>query len=218
VANPYKDCSLALRQFWPRLAAELRASAGGLLLLAAGCVALAAQPSQVLPGCEPRPEVRQVLDEKLSEQTLQQMKFAERVALRREVLEDLIAKYPREAEPYRQLIEATRQDDTDHYAALVDRFRKQAAVKPDDPLALYVAGLALSGIDTPASIRLLEQARGQAPNFACGRTDLLPESAPGSRGSSMWQRYRRTGFWIRKANGAGQACLTGRKPIGKTRC
>ena len=176
MAYSYKDRSL-----WSRLAAKLWASAGGLLLLAAGCVAVFAQSSQVLPGCEPRPEVRQILDDKLSEQTLQQMKFAERVALRREVLEDLIAKYPREAEPYRQLIAATRQDDTEHYAALADRFRKQAALQPDDPLALYVGGLVLSGVDTPASIRFLERARSRAPNFAWPSLELANIYTPGAK-------------------------------------
>ena len=109
------------------------------------------------------------------------MKFTERVAFRRDVLEDLIAKYPREVEPYRRLIEATREDDTNHYAALADRFRKLAALQPDDPLALYVAGLALSGIDTPVSIRLLEQARSQAPNFAWPALELANIYTPGTK-------------------------------------
>ena len=79
-----------------------------------------------LPGCEPRPEVRQILEEKLSERDLQEMKFTERVAFRRQVLEDLIAKYPRDVEPYRRLIKATKEEETDRYPALVDRYRKQA--------------------------------------------------------------------------------------------
>ena len=37
---------------------------------------------------------------------------------------DLIVKYPREVEPYRRLIQATKQDDTGQYPALVDRFQK----------------------------------------------------------------------------------------------
>src|SRR5580700_5810216 len=108
-----------------------------------------------LPGCEPRPEVRQVLDERLSEKALQEMKFSERAAFRRQVLEDLIAKYPREVEPYRRLIQATKQEDTDRYPELAARYRKQAEQHPDDPLALYLGGLALSGRDTALSIRFL---------------------------------------------------------------
>jgi thiol-disulfide isomerase/thioredoxin len=151
------------------------------LLLAAGWPALLAQPSRARPGCEPPPEVRRFLDEKLSVEALQEMRFTDRVAFRRKVLEDLIAKYPREVEPYRRLIEATRQDDTEHYAALADSFRKQAEQQPDDPLALYVAGLALSGIDTPASIRFLERARSLAPNFAWPALELATIYTPGAK-------------------------------------
>src|SRR5580658_6157140 len=107
-------------------------------LLAALVPALFAQSSQPLPGCDPRPEVRRILDEKLSEEALQQMKFAQRVAFRRQILEELIAKYPREVEPYRRLIQATKQEDSDNFPALMARFRKQAEQHPDDPLALYV--------------------------------------------------------------------------------
>jgi hypothetical protein len=119
-----------------------------IALFATGFPALFGQSPPAVPGCEPRPEVRRILDEKLSEEALQQMKFTERVALRRQVLEELIAQYPREVEPYRRLIRATREDDPDQYAALMDRFQKEAGQHPDDPLALYVAGLALRGKNT----------------------------------------------------------------------
>src|ERR1039458_6087876 len=151
------------------------------ILLIATSPALFAQSSPALPGCEPRPEVRQVLDEKLSEKILQEMKFTERVAFRRQVLEDLIAKYPREVEPYRRLIQATKEEDTDHYPALVDRYQKQAEQHPDDPLTLYTAGLALSGMDTPQSIRLLEQARSQAPSFVWPALELAHIYSPGTK-------------------------------------
>src|ERR1019366_9431336 len=91
------------------------------ILLIATSPALFAQSSAALPGCEPRPEVRRVLDEKLSEKALQEMKFAERVAFRRQVLEDLIAQYPREGEPYRRLIRATERADTGRYRKLAEQ-------------------------------------------------------------------------------------------------
>ena len=143
--------------------------------------ALFAQPSQSLPGCEPRLEVRRILDEQLSEEALQQMKFPERVAFRHQVLEELIAKYPRDVEPYRRLIQATLQDDVGNYRALVDRFRKQAGQHPDDPVALYAAGLALAGVDTPSSIRLLEQARSEAPKFAWPALELANIYGPSTK-------------------------------------
>ena len=83
-----------------------------------------------LPGCEPRPEVRQILDAKLASKNLQEMNFAERVAYRRQVLEDLIARYPREVEPYRRLLDATRDDETERLPELMDSWRKQAGQRP----------------------------------------------------------------------------------------
>ena len=134
-----------------------------------------------LPGCEPRPEVRLVLDEKLSGEALQEMKFNQRVAFRRQVLEDLIARYPREVEPYRRLIQAVKEEETARYPALVEGYRKAAERHPDDPLALYIAGLALSGVDTPASIRLLEQARSLASDFAWPALELANTYTPGTK-------------------------------------
>ena len=127
---------------------------------------LAVLPGQASSICEPREEVRQILDDKLSEKTLNDLRFADRVAFRRQVLEDLIAKYPSEVEPYRQLIAATQQDDPDQFPALMDRYLRQAEQHPDDPLALYVAGLALYRTDTSRSIQLFEKARALDPRFA----------------------------------------------------
>ena len=124
-----------------------------------------AQTSLTLPGCEPAAEVRTVLEEKLSGNEFDKLKFTEQVARRREVLGDLIAKYPREVEPHRQLIQATRWWDVDQFPAVRDRYERQAAQHPDDPLALYLAGLALVGKDSPARVRLLEQAKAKGPQF-----------------------------------------------------
>jgi thiol-disulfide isomerase/thioredoxin len=136
------------------------------VLLAAVCPALFAQSPLALPGCETRPEVQQVIDGQLANKVLENMKFAEQLAVKRQVLADLIAKYPRELEPYRQLIQSTRYDDPEGYPALTERFVRQAAQHPDDPLALYLAALVLTGKDTPRSIELLEQAKSKAPDFA----------------------------------------------------
>ena len=137
------------------------------VLLIAACPALFAQSSADLPGCEVRPEVRQVLDAKLSEKALRNLKFTEQNALRSQVLEELIAQYPRELEPPRPLIQTMRNSETaQQYAAVMAEYRKRAEQHPHDPLVLFLAGLALSGRDTPQSIRFLEQARAEAPNFA----------------------------------------------------
>ena len=118
------------------------------VLLVAAVPTLFAQSPLALPGCEARPEVRQVIDDKLSDKVLENMKFTAQVALKRRVLDDLIAKYPRELEPYRQLIQYTRWNAPEAYAALSERYVSEAAQHPDDPLALYLAAMVLAGKDT----------------------------------------------------------------------
>jgi thiol-disulfide isomerase/thioredoxin len=124
-----------------------------------------------LPGCEPRPEVRKELKEKLAYPALEKLKWADRVARQYEVLDGLIARYPRELEPYRRLIEFVDWY-TDDYPDLRERFQQQAKQHPDDPLALYLAGVVLFHTDTPESIRVLEAAKAKAPDFAWPNLEL----------------------------------------------
>jgi thiol-disulfide isomerase/thioredoxin len=156
-----------------------------LTVIALAAVSFAQSP-QTLPGCEPVPEVRKALDEQLNWKNLDKMKFSDRVAREHAVYEELIAKYPREVEPYRRLIMSNRnldqrQLDPSQYPALQERFRKQAAHNPDDPLALYAAGYALFGTDTPESLRLLEAAKAKAPQFAWPILALAEEYSDGTR-------------------------------------
>jgi hypothetical protein len=53
----------------------------------------------------------------------------------------------------------------DEYQALPEQWVKMAKDRPDDPLALLLAGEALKNKDTPEAIRLLEAAKAKAPNF-----------------------------------------------------
>ena len=137
-----------------------------------------AQPS--LPGCEARPEVRQILREKLRSEDLDKLKYTDRVARQHEVLDDLIAEYPRELEPYRRLINFVHYE-TDDYPALQARYREQAKQHPDDPLALYLAGSVLFHNDTPESLRLLEDAKAKAPDFAWPNLQLADVYSSGKR-------------------------------------
>ena len=123
------------------------------------------QSARSLPGCETAPEVRKILDEKLDPKALDKMKLLERVALERQVLDDLIAKYPRELEPYQTLVNKMRREDPDEFPELRNRLVKMAKDDPNDPLALLLAGWVLRGKDTPESVRLLEAAQAKAPNF-----------------------------------------------------
>ena len=124
-----------------------------------------------LPGCESTPEVRQALKEQLRPQDLDKLKYVERVAREREVLGDLIAKHPRELEPYRRFINFVHYE-TDGFPALQARYREQAKQHPDDPLALYLAGAVLFHTDTPESISLLEAAKAKAPDWAWPNLEL----------------------------------------------
>ena len=96
----------------------MRISVLSITLLSLGGTCFAQPP---LPGCEPRPEVQQVLREQLNNKSLDKLKFADRSARQHEVLDGLIAKYPRELEPYRRLIDFVRSSETDHYPALKAR-------------------------------------------------------------------------------------------------
>lgn len=145
-------------------------------ILAAICVAslsgVRAQTKFTLPGCETRREVRQAIDEKLDSNKLDKMKFVDREAFTRQVLDDLIAKYPREFEPYQTLISMTRWQDPENFPALQERFAKFARENPDDPLALTVAAVALKNKDTPQSIQWLEAAQAKAPEFPRASLEL----------------------------------------------
>jgi hypothetical protein len=98
------------------------------LTLVVLAVSSLAQSPQALASCESAPEVRKVLDENLNGKELEKMAFRERAARRRALYEELIAKYPREVEPYQRLIEDTRRMyrelDPSQYPALQDRWLK----------------------------------------------------------------------------------------------
>lgn len=134
-----------------------------------------------LAGCEARSEVRQTLRVKLKDSDLDKLKFADRAARLHQVLEDLIAQYPSEVEPYKRLINFVRYSEPDQFDALQERYRKEAATKPDDPVAAYAAALALYQKDTPESIRLLESARAKAPDFAWTALELANIYSGGKR-------------------------------------
>ena len=118
-----------------------------------------------LPGCETAPQVRKVLDEKLEFKTLDKLKLPERIALERQVLEDLIARYPRELTPYQTLVNKLSSENPDEAPALRIRMVQMAKDHPEDPLALMLGGWALRGKNTPESLRLLQASIAKAPNF-----------------------------------------------------
>ena len=139
------------------------------------------QAVPALAGCQAAPEVRKVLDETLDAKALDRMKFAERIARERQVLEELVAAYPREIEPYQRLIKTLRSESPDEFPALRDRVLKMYKDNPDDPLALTLAGIVLRHRDTTESIRLLEMAKVKAPNFPWAPMELAADYFTGKR-------------------------------------
>ena len=121
-----------------------------------------AQSALSLPGCEAAPEVRKTLDEKLDYSLLDKMKFTERIAYQRQVLEDLMARYPREIEPAISYKEFINENINPENRAVRERWVKAAKDHPEDPLALAIAGKALIGKETPEGIRLLKLAKSKS--------------------------------------------------------
>jgi thiol-disulfide isomerase/thioredoxin len=169
------------------------------LIVTALSTACFAQSSPSLPGCEPRSEVRRVLNQELNGKELEKIPFSDRVARRRDIYEKLIADNPREVEPYRGLVEYTRRMqeylDPNPMSALQEKLRKQAALSPDDPLDLYVAGIALFGTDTPESLRLLEAAKTNAPQFPWPVLALAEEYSAGKHMDKQRSAENLTAFF-----------------------
>lgn len=135
-----------------------------------------AQTSNALPGCEAPPEIQKTLHDKLESPAFDKLSFVEQETLRRTVLTDLAARYPREIVPQRRLISAARREEEalhpGSFAVFQAESREQAKEHPDDPLVLDLAAYALNGTDTPESLRLLEAAQAEAPQFVWADLDL----------------------------------------------
>ena len=118
-----------------------------------------------LPGCEPRSEVRMALEREFGPQATQNLTTAESARHRDTVLGRLIAEYPREAAPHLRLLTAIRWNDPERYPGLMAKYVASAQARPNDPLALYLAAMAVFRTHTPEAVRLAEQSRKLAPDF-----------------------------------------------------
>src|SRR5580658_4189414 len=153
-----------------------------LLVLLSGLLpALHAQSSSLLPGCEVNPDLQNVLDRELDAKLLDRMPFADRFPLERNTLEALISKYPRELEPYTRLRDLFFRFSPKEYAELREGWIRMGKEHPDDPLALLLASEVLNRVDTPESIRLLQSARAEAPDFPWAARDLAGIYSDGKR-------------------------------------
>ena len=104
-----------------------------LVAVSFGCLSHA-QTAQALLACEAAPEVRKALEDQLDPRSLDTMKFPDRLAYERRVLEELIAKYPRELVLYEKLRDVVRNGFPEDYPALRNRWIKTA----EDSIGLLV--------------------------------------------------------------------------------
>jgi thiol-disulfide isomerase/thioredoxin len=144
-------------------------------------ISVCAQSSLPLPGCEAAPEAQKVIDEKLEWNMLDKMSFNDRLALKRKVLEDLMARYPREFAPVNSYTNLMHQYLPQDYRKVRDGWVQAAKDHPEDPFALFLAGKALIGVDTPRAIELLDSAKAKAPTFALPHLYLAATYAKGKR-------------------------------------
>jgi thiol-disulfide isomerase/thioredoxin len=160
---------------------------------------LVAQTSNTLPGCVAPPEIRKTLHDKLETPAFDKLSFLEQEALRRTVLADLAERYPREIVPKRRLISiARREEEALHpgsWEVFQADYRHQAKEHPDDPFVLDLAAYALNGTDTPESIRLLEAAKTQAPQFVWADLDLAQIYSSGKFADKAKFSKHLTAYW-----------------------
>ncbi|HTW49172.1 MAG TPA: TlpA disulfide reductase family protein [Acidobacteriaceae bacterium] len=160
---------------------------------------LLAQTSNSLPGCEAPPEIRNTLHDKLEGPAFDKLSFIEQETLRRTVLTHLAAQYPREIVPQRRLVGiARREEEALHpgsFEVFQANYRQQAKDHPNDPLVLDLAAYALNGTDTPESIRLLEAAKAQAPQFVWPYLDLAQIYSSGKFADKAKFEENLTAYW-----------------------
>ncbi len=154
-----------------------------------------AQVSPALPGCDATPEVRAVIDTKLDGDLLDKMKFDQRVVYERKILEDLMARSPRELQPYQSYLNFVSQNVPNELPALRARWVQAAKEHPDDPLAQLLAAKVLTGRDTPQAIALLEAAHAMAPHFAWPDLALASIYSTGQRADLAKTRQNLEAFF-----------------------
>jgi thiol-disulfide isomerase/thioredoxin len=167
-----------------------------LLLIFLATIAKADQAS--LPGCEPPSAIQKIIKDQLHSPEFWRLDYSARLARNRQILVDLMKRYPREVEPFNLWIATVREDQLLHpelLAGLQRTYREQAAAHPNDPLALYLAAAALRSTGTPESIRLLDQAQTLSPSFAWPALELAQIYSSGKFAGKTKFTDQLTKFW-----------------------
>jgi thiol-disulfide isomerase/thioredoxin len=152
-----------------------------------------------LPGCAAPPEIQKTLHEKLEGPAFDKLSFMEQETLRRTLLTDLAAEYPRDIVVKRRLIGiARREEEALHpgsWEVSQANYREQAKEHADDPMVLDLAAYALDGTDTPQSIAWLEAAKKEAPEFAWADLDLAQIYSSGKFADKGQFEEHLTAYW-----------------------
>ena len=106
--------------------------------------------------CQPNPEVRDALFE-------YRENWRAPLAGRMKTIDGLAQRYPASYDVQLERISFYRWNAPERFSAVRAAYVKTAETRPDDPVALAVAAAALTRVDTPKAITLLEKARELAP-------------------------------------------------------
>jgi hypothetical protein len=143
--------------------------------------------------CDPNPDAQKALDQ-LNEKS-RNMKYSERLAYQRKTLEEMLRKYPGEMVVERRYIDLFKYDFPDELPALQKRYRERAGQNPNDPAALYLAGVTLQSYDTPEAIRLMESAKKLDPAFGWPYVSLANTYSRGKFGDKTKTAENISGYF-----------------------
>lgn len=121
------------------------------------------------PRCEPHPELQKSIQE-IWQDTAHPLPG--RVQWQVSQWERSIEKHPRETVLHRRYYLLFRDYLPERVEGVRQRYLQQAERNPGDPLAVYMAGLVLEGIDTPKAIETLERAARLDPAFGWSHLTL----------------------------------------------
>jgi hypothetical protein len=125
--------------------------------------------------CEPAPAVKAALDQvpRYASPLQTDWRYFEQ---QQSVLRSLLQRYSNDVfvvQTYRDTQGTGQRWEKAEQDRLVEEFKSQHELKPDDPLSSYLYGYLLIGLDTPQAIKLFESALAKSPQFPWPHYALL---------------------------------------------
>ena len=114
--------------------------------------------------CEPTPVIKADL-KKVSDVYEQNLPFAARLERQKQMMLDLLRKYPNDFFVQRRYQDARRAGFFTDIDPIVSDYRAQMEKKPNDPVAVYLYARVLVGRQTKEAIALAEKLTQQTPGF-----------------------------------------------------